>query len=350
MLVAILTSFDQQIKMKFLISLFWPLRVWQLLAVAPFEVTKQLLIPAKNTKLYYYAIVFLFVNIILLALCVIFSSTYIDWSGKNFTKFDDLLAMTIVRITSCIILGEAIFKENKQIEYFKQIICIDYVLHRSLHIRIDYDKYQFQNNLITAIWVFSLFICVISVTITTHMFGDPYIERFWAFYIGPLFVYSLNCHRMVLYVFVIRRRYQLLNQFIEKICLLQEENVGRQNIMQKLEPLSKINDPPIDSMAVQLICEPQLKDIRNSYQMLYEATKMINDLFLWSLPLCIAIDFHRLLVNTFYLFAVWLLQDQWLLLILAISWGGLNLAHLIVLSHACHTASKEVRSISLSFN
>lgn len=329
--------------MKFLISLVWPLRLWQLLAVAPFGVTKQFSLPTKNTKLHYYAIISLFIHIILLALSVIFSSTYIEWSSKNFTKFDDILAMIIVRSSSCIVVGEAIFKLNKQIDFFKQIIRIDFVLYRKLHIRIDYDKYQIRNNLITAIWIFGLLICVFCVSITTYTFGDLYSERFWAFYVGPLFIYSLNCHRMVLYVFIIRRRYQLLNQFIEKICMLQEKKVGNQNILQTFEQLSKINSPPIEPMAVQLISESQLKDIRNIYQMLYEATEMINDLFLWSLPLCIGIDFHRLLVNAFYLFAVWLLQENWLVIILAISWGSLNIAHLIILSHACHTTSRAVR-------
>lgn len=329
--------------MKFLISLVWPFRVWQLIAVAPFGMTKKLSLPTKSTKLYYSAIILLFVYIILLTLSVTFSSTYIDWSSKDFTKFDDLLAMTIVRITSCVIVGEAIFKLNKQIDFFKQIIRIDFILHRKLNIRIDYSKFKFQNNLITAIWIFCLLFCVVSVSITIHMLGDSYSERFWAFYIGPLFVYSLNCHRMVLYVFVIRRRYQFLNQFIEKVCMLQEKSVFNQNILQTFEKLSKIKGSPIDSLAVQHISESQLKDIRNVYQMLYEATKMINDLFLWSLPLCIGIDFHRLLVNTFFLFAVWLLQKYWVVLIMAMSWGSLNIAHLIILSHACHTTHATVR-------
>ena len=266
--------------MKFLISLAWPLRVWQLLGSAPFGVNKKLFVPTKNSKLYYYAIIFLVADIILLVLSIVFSSTYADWSSKGFTKYDALIAMVMIRITSCVILGEAIFKLNKQIDFFQQIIRIDFVLYRKLHIQIDYKKFQFRNNLITVVWIFGLLFCAISVFTIMHLFEDVYGERFWIFYIVPLFVYSLNCHRMVLYVFVIRRRYQLLNHFIDKICMLQEKNVANNNILQKFEESSKLSVPPIDPMAVQLISESQLKDIRDIYQMLYDATKTIDDLFL----------------------------------------------------------------------
>lgn len=328
--------------MGFLTSLIWPLRVWQFIAVAPFGVAKTLSIPIKNTKLYYYAMILLFVHIILLALSVTFSSTYINWSSNDMGRFDSLLAMAMVRFSSCVIVGEAIFKLNKQIDFLKQITRIDFILYRQLDIRFDYKKYRFQNHLITAIWIFSLVFCMIGIAITMNILGVSYDERFWAFYIGPLFIYSLNHHRFVLYVFVIRRRYKLLNQFIEKICMLQENSVADQIILHTFEPSTKVKISPINSLVVQLISESQLKDIRNVYQMLYEATKMVENLFLWSLPLCICIDFHRLLVNVFLIFSVWLLQSYWLVLIVAITWGTLNIAHLIVLSHACHTTSKEV--------
>lgn len=329
--------------MKFLASLAWPLRVWQFLGVSPLIVTKKTLQPTKSSNFFNFAVVLLFVYVLLLVLSLIFSSTYIDWLSKDFTKFDDLIAMALVRIASCVIVGEAVFKLNKQIDFLEQILRIDFILNRKLHIRIDYKKFQFHNNLITVIWTVCLLFCAISVSVIFHMTGSAYDQRFWAFYIGPLVVYSLNCQRMVLYVYVVRRRYQLLNQFIEKIYMIQEKSIDTQNMLQTFEQLSKIKGSPIGSLGVQLLTESQLRDIRTTYQMLYEAARMINDLFLWSLPLSICIDFHRLLVNVFLLFAVWLLQHNWLILVITISWGGLNVAHLIFLSHACHTTSKEVR-------
>lgn len=332
-------SIDQygRIKMNLLNSLIWPLRIWQLLALVPFGVTKKHLLPTKNTTPYCYAIISLCVHIILLVLIEIFSSTYIDWSSNDMGRFDSLVAITLVHISSCAILGETILKLNKQMNFLKLIIRIDFVLQLQLGIRCDYKKYKFQNNFITFTWIFSVLLCIIGVSITTHLFDNSNDERFWAYYIGPLFIYSLNYHRIVLYVIEIRRRYQLLNRFIERLCALQQTGIADQNSLQTFKNVS-----PVESLTVQFISESQLKYVRHTYQMLYEASEMINDLFLWSLPLCIGIDFHRLLVNVFYIFAVWLLQSYWLLLIVAIAWGCLNIAHLIVLSHACHTTSREV--------
>lgn len=328
--------------MKFLDSLVWPMRVWRFLGVAPFIVTRKASQPTKNSNVFNFSIVLLFVNVLLLVLSMIFSSTFIDWSSKDFTKFDDFAAIAMGRIASCFILGEAVFKLNKQINFLKQIMRIDFVLNRKLYIRIDYKKFQFHNNLIAVIWSVCLIACVISISVTFHMIGNLYDERFFLFYIGPLVVYSLNCQRMVLYVYVIRRRYKLLNQFIEKIYAIQEKSIDTQTILEKFEQSSKIKGSAIGSLAVQLISESQLRDIRSAYQMLYDASQMINALFLLSLPLSICIDFHRLLVNIFFVFGVWLLKQHSLILVIALSWGGLNIAHLIMLSHACHTTSKEV--------
>lgn len=339
-IVPINIGIDQHVEMKFLISLRWPIRVWQILGLAPFGVAHKPLLPVKSLQLELYTVVLLLMHFIFLILSIVFSSIYIERPELEIGNYDSFVAMIMIRLTACIIVGEAILKLNKQTNFLQQIIRVDFIMHRKLEIHIDYKKYQFQNNVFTSAWMLISCSCVVCVFIIFHALDDKINERFWLIYAVPFIIYSLYYHRVVFYVHEIRRRYQILNGFIEKICLFQERGVVNSEVLQAFKGISKTAyaDCPVE----QLISESQLKDIRNAYQLLYETTNTINDMLWWSLPLCIAIDFHRLLVNSYYIFAVWLLELHWKYLIVAVSWGGANIVHLILLSHACHSTTKEV--------
>lgn len=328
-------------KMKFLTTLAWPLRVWQIFAMAPFAVTNKTLFPVTDVKLKFYAIVWLLLHIVLLILCVVYSSTYLDWSELPIGNYDTLMAMITIRLLSVLIVGEAIFKVHKQIEFLQRINHIDLILRHRLQVHVDYKKHQLQCNILTTIWIFVCFSCAICVFVVFNVNEDEFDECFWVLYAFPFLIYSLHYQRMVVYLHAIRLRYQMLNQFIEKVCMFQERGVVNNVILQAFKQMSKVAfaDCPVE----QLISKSQLMDIRNIYQIMYETTNIINDMFWWSLPLCIGIDFHRLLVNSYLLFGVLLFHAQWKSLAIACLWGGVNVSHLILLSHACHSTNKEVR-------
>lgn len=329
--------------MKFLDSLLLPLRVWQILGMAPFGVAKKPLFSTNNTYLYVYTILLLIAFFVSLVLSLVFSPVYVDWNDdEGVSKYDDMFAITMAWATSCVIAAEAIIKVDKQMELLQQIIRIDFVISRRLQIQIDYASYQFYNNVFTLIWSILTLICAIGTYFVMCQLNSPYAEGFWLFYCIPFTIYSMNYHRMAIYILVIRRRYKILNEFIEKVCLLQEKSIVNKDIIQIVKMTSKISFS--DFPSEQLLSESQMKDIRNVYQMLYDATILFNEMFLWSLPLCIGIDFHRLLVNAFYVFAVWLLRSLWMLLVMAAVWGGSNIIHLIWFSCICHSTCTEVSS------
>lgn len=326
--------------MKFLTTLQWPLRVWQILAMTPFGVAHKTLIPLKDLRLEIYAATWFIFNVILLILCVIFSSKYIDWPANALAGYDSIMAMITIRLCSCLIIGEALFKIKKQTEFLHRIIRIDYVLRHKLRIDIDYKKHQFQSNILTTIWIFMCFSCMICIFVVLHITEDNFNQRFWLIYGFPFLFYSLHYHHMVLNIHVIRLRYQMLNHFIEKVCMFQERGVVNNEILQAFKQLSKVTFS--ETSIEQFISKSQLIDVRNIYQTMYETTVIINEMFWWSLPLCIGIDFHRLLVNTFVLFSVLLFAFKWNQLVICLFWGFINIAHLLLLSHACHSTNKEV--------
>lgn len=214
-------------------------------------------------------------------------------------------------------MAEAIFKRHKQIDFLQRINRIDHILHNKLRIHVDYKKQQIQCNILITIWIFVCFACAICMIVVYHTVELTFNESFWVLYAFPFLIYSLHYQRMVLYVHVIRLRYKMLNQFIEKVCLFQERGIVNNEILHAFKQISKVAyaDCPVE----QLISKSQLMDIRNIYQMMYEATNIINEMFWWSLPLCVGIDFHRLLVNSFLIFGVLLFSGEWSNLVIQIN-------------------------------
>lgn len=326
--------------MKFLTTLQWPLWVWQIFAMAPFGVTNKTSLPVKDVGLKFYSAVWLLLHITLLILCVVLSQTYINWIEIAMGSYDTLLAMITIRLLSCLVVGEAIFKIHKQMDFLQKINRVDAILCHKLRIKIDYKKHKFQSKILTTIWVFVCFSCAVCVFVVYHTVENRFRESFWVIYVMPFLIYSLNYHKIILYVHVIRLRYQMLNEFVEKTCLFHERGIVNNEILQAFKKMSKVAFANVP--AEQLISKSQLMDIRNIYQMMYETTNIINNMFWWSLPLCIFVDFHRLLVNSYLIFGFLFFHFKWNDLFIGMFWGSMNIVHLILLAHACHATNKEV--------
>lgn len=324
--------------MKFLTTLQWPFRIWQIFGMTPIEVINKSTLLIKNTKLQYYSAALLIIHFILLIFAIALPSIYVVWPPKAIPDFDVFVAMITIRLVACVIVSESILKLSKQTKFIHQIMRVDLILRRNLRIQIDYKADRFHNNMLTLVWILSCFACITCVYIVFYFMDDGPRTTYWLLYSISFMVYSIHYHRIVVYVRLILRRYRILNQYIEKMCLQKWENTDSSQWLLNFDKKSKITD----DLIMQPMTISQLADVRNVYQLLYETTEMVNDMFRWSLPLCIALDFHRLIVNFYFVFAVLLLKTSWNTLILAIVWGSINFGHLILLSHACHYTNKQV--------
>lgn len=332
-------SKHQDIKIKFFSILRWPLLIWQIFGTAQFIVINKS-IPVKNTNLKFFAVFLLLIYIIMLIVGIAFPSIYLDWANDGYVNMNDFFTQMTIRLTACVIMAESILRLNKQIHFLQKVIGIDFIFRQKLQIKLDYKKEQFQNNNLSVVWIVTIILGSICVFFVIYIFYGAIDVQFWLWYILPFLLYSIQYHRIVLYVRLILRRYKILNQYIENICALQEKNADNSKLLVRFKAMASVD---FADFPEPVMTNSQLIDIRNVYQILYETTELINDMFWWSLPLCILIDFHRLLVNCFYIFAIFLLEIDFHLLAVAIICGSINIAHLILLSHACHSTCKEVR-------
>lgn len=92
----------------------------------------------------------------------------------------------------------------------------------------------------------------------------------------------------------------------------------------------------------------QLLELRDIYQELHDASHTINNIFRWSIPLCIGFDFHEILVDAYWIIRVWLSNDDYnplINVVFPIMWLSWHLTHIFFLSHACHSTSRKVSEI-----
>lgn len=214
--------------------------IWQLFGMAPFEFVNKSSLSTKNTKLQYYAIALLLFHFILLIIAIFFSSTFINWSPVAYINYDNFLSMLSIRLVACIIVAEAIFKLNKQIEFFRRIIRVDHILSNKLRIEIDYKKEQIQNNILTVTWILMCFVCIICVLIALNTINISTTTGFWLWYSVSFMVYSIHYHRIVSYVHLILHRYKSVNQFIEKICSIEWKEAESPEYFLALKQMSQV--------------------------------------------------------------------------------------------------------------
>lgn len=320
--------------MKFLTTILWPIRLWQILAITPFGLTKKTFWPNRESSLHYFAMACLAVHIAALIHGIIVPGSFADMNTNIIDTYNDQFAMGSIRFLICAIIIEAILYRNDHIDVFELINQIDLNLEGKLRLMINYKKNQFQNNIIFGIWLVVLIMSIILVFVFNHLSGDEQFERYWLFYIIPFSITTLHYQRIFFYVHLLRYRYQMLNDFLLNICSIQE--------LQQNDDLSsetKLNN------SIPLLTAIQIRDFRNIYQQLYEASIQMNDIFWWSMPLCILIDFHSLLVNSYWTFLIFLTHSSENSIVVSLIWGGCNAARLLLLSHACHSTS-----ISVSLN
>lgn len=326
--------------MKILYTFIWPIRIWQFCALTPLSVSSKTAWPSKNAFLKGFAVVSLVGHLICFAFSMYFNKSYIDWTQKQFAVYHDIFVTAAAHVVVCAVVIESIVKINLQIELLERLNRIDYAIQYKTHIKIDYKKCQQQNTLGTMAWIFWHLFCGGVILFHYYWIDDLRNLLGWAVYCLPLIVYSLQYQRMILYVHQIGQRFRMLNQYLLDNFMTSISDGSAWSLILAIKGYTETEDRQhqIDQTESRF----RLFEIRNVYQQLAEASDVINVIFGYSLPMCIAVDSHKMLSNIYWLFVVWLNHEGSGAAIAPALWLTLNLLHLLALTYICQTTSKEV--------
>lgn len=316
--------------MKFLATILLPFRIWQIFSLVPFGLISEKLYLNKASNLHYYSMASLAVHIAALFHGLIIQNFYVPNEGEVYTQYNEIITLGLMRFIACVIVLESILNRKTQFTVLEMINQIDLNLKCKLRIKINYKRQQFHYNIGTLLWLLVFGVSDTAILVYAHVKGEEKFKMFWLFYSIPFIICGLQYQRLAYYATLLRQRYQLLNEFLLNICSIQEAHQIESESLD-MKPKHSTLDP--------LITTTQVRDFRNIYQQLYEASVCVNDIFWWSLPLCILSDFHKLLVNTYLIFAMFLVQSSGDDAIVGVLWGICNVINLLLVSHACHSTT-----------
>lgn len=314
--------------MKFLATILLQFRLWQIFSLVPFGLIGEKLYLNRASNLHYFSMASLAVHVAALLHGLIFQDLYMPDVGESYSQYyNEIMTLSLMRLIACVIVLEAILDRRPQITVLEMINQIDLNLEFKLRIKINYKRQQFHYNIGTLLWLLVFGISVVAIFVYAHVKGQEKFMMFWLFYSLPFIICGLQYQRLSYYATLLRQRYQLLNGFLLNICSIQEAH--------RIESDMKLKHTTFD----RLITTIQVRDFRNIYQQLYDVSVRVNDMFWWSLPLCILSDFHKLLVNVYLIFATFLVQSSGDDAIIGMLWGICNVVNLVVVSHACHSTA-----------
>lgn len=320
----------KSVKMKFLATILLPFRFWQIFSLVPFGLISQKLYLNKASNLHYFSMASLVVHAAALLHGLFVRDLYVPNEGPWYTQYDEIISLGLMRFIACVIVLEAIVNRRTQFTVLEMINQIDLNLKFKLRIKINYKRQQFHYNTGTILWLLMFIISDITILVYAHAKGQEKFKMFWLFYSIPFTICGFQYQRLAYYATLLRQRYQLLNKFLLNICSIQEAH--------QIESDS-LDIKPKHSTLDSLITTIQVRDFRNIYQQLYDVSTRVNDIFWWSLPLCILSDFHKLLVNAYLIFAMFLVRNSGGDAIIWVLWGICNVVNLLLVSHACHSTS-----------
>lgn len=152
---------------------------------------------------------------------------------------------------------------------------------------------------------------------------------------------------MVTYVRLVRHRFEAINEFIRKVCLLNERKEVNHDLLKIMRNVSSTLPVTSKSDDRKMNLYNKLIETRAAYQLLYGVSEDINVLFRWTLPINIANDFQKGLTNTYFFITMVLKWDSEtsnrLQLPRPLLWAMYNIAHIMILSSACQHACEEAR-------
>lgn len=328
--------------MNFFNSLLPSLKIWRLFGLSPFAL-EPFSTSNINRNQDRIQIIRILIFILLSILAITANALYAMSIGDLWIHFWIVFARISGLSTSIIILIESSIKRESQVKWLIQLNSISSFIVDQIGIQIDYTAEHQRHTkrlnrwktINTMIFILNTFLLLVANNV---YLGSTFLFMSYAFN-----MHSFRFHQYVTYVDLIKHRYGLINEFINKIylndfnqLLRQEELIEdfyflRKMIIMEVEEYRQ----PVNKF--KLICQ-----LRHASTLLTEASHRLNDLFSVSLTICIFRLFCQLIGNTYFMFEIATTSSSWVAFLVAV-FEILPIGNEIIsMANACEDATEEV--------
>lgn len=335
--------------MRFIRTVILSLRVWQILSLSPFAISRKKLRPNLNN---FYNIIAIAIILIIFTGLIhgwIYNQQYVKWENR-LQAYYNIYALNFTKILALLHIIESCYKRTLQLKFFEKINRIDSILCYKLNINIDFEQQRRENIIKTSLWILLSLFYYFLLILLSYLHNGDLKPVYYVFVSFPNFICSQRINQMTVYVRLLRYRFEIINQFITKYFLNDENTIQmidhNPNAVKNFTKLKAFEEKSTEEKI--LACK-KLSEMRNAYQLLHEGADFINELFSWTLPLSLAQAFQTTLVCTyiFLICAINIQKDQllWFGLVTMFVMTSYSFFHIVVISVACQCCVDEAKMV-----
>lgn len=337
------------LKMNFFQSISILQKVCQLVGLSPFSLEKHEF--ELNSVRKVIVLITILAQLTQFICSVVFNGLIVQLDFAKSVRLVDCTQLFLIQLTALAIFIESYTKRFIQIDFLQKISTIDFVLEYKIGIKMNYIKERRRTSQRLIRWILIDFSVLISIAVLSYHLYD-YVHRWWTIFWISFFICSMRYFQITSYVYLIRRRYEQINVFVDEL-LFSEQRGTPSNLDLAIitEYLQKDETRRTWNKYMSRGAYEKLIDLRRVYRLMSSASENINQMFQWSIPFNISNDFFHILIESYWILRIIIEQTKSPVYVVApILLAIMNLNHILSFSYHCHRASEEVIIIYFRFS
>lgn len=246
---------------------------------------------------------------------------YVDWKGSKILSYIDIITPWFIRLHAIVLLIESFSKRTDQVELLDKMAEIETVFVTKFQMKIDAPKLQrtFRNHLV--FWLLRL-AAIIGCTFLTRTWGRVY---YLFLYIVPFYTSTLMYAQFLAYIDTIHYCIEML---IDEVGQFSMSHVPQSAALKNAEKRTFV-------FTFEKI--ERLRDLRQVFQLVWQASMLVNHYVRWSLPIGINNEFITLINDLYWIFLLLLNPMNFSIrqILICSIWAVINLSCIYQTSNTC---------------
>lgn len=272
---------------------------------------------------------------------LIFSDSIIDFKAPKLRITLFIVLMLLNHLYALFVLFELFKKRNKQIKLLNFFEKLDILFKNRLNMHVDYSKLKIACHRFIIIWLCEISGVIIPDVIFYVQTKNSYTIAFFATFILPFILCKLSYAHSLMFVTLVRENLNVMNKFIRSInkqngYYMRETSSNQTNYKHK--KFGYVRRSKIVDLNSEMI-----SFLKRVYGEIWHASKTIENLTYWSLPIGCTNDVIVLISNCYWFFMVLFIRGRNLMLyilLLILIFG--SFVNMLLIAHNCDQTAESV--------
>lgn len=275
-------------------------------------------------------------------LCLIFNGIVIDHSRSSLNVAIAVYAIITICIHAFVILNEHFYKRHYHVQLLNLFTKLETFLKCRHGIELDAKGMRNFLHRVLLFWAMQTFGVLILHFIIMIKTNNHKLIYFISIYVLPFLLSKLSYVYSMFLIKILHKNVDGLIEFTVSLCANGEPIKRNVNVISIVAALNHRRSHRNDVS----LCT--LDFLRRSYQMLWDASNLLNDIYYWSFPIGFFNEFSVFVFNAFSVTQIVKggYDGHFLRLLFSVTWAALNIINIYSITSACgNTAQAVISSI-----